>query len=314
MKAFICFAALLAAAAAVEIILPGRALYEVGAFNAVLAAILVFVLAQSRRVFRAAAGLVARSGIVLAAFGVGILAVAAIANGLLAPSNHTIVGAPGSEVRVAQLGGALEFPLTAGSEGSDTAIALVRADGLAQSVRDHEYIGTSILRMRRRTVVFVQAYSTRGATLTITQPNGRVFLSPVLMMQLRQAIGGLNLPFDSFALPAPHRLVKAVLFTPREAAAFDPTRNDRQGAILFAVDDDQDRPLPNAIRVAPSGTAVRVGGVILRGDIFMYPAVEILSAPSMIAVIIGGVLFFSGLLCIAFGARPALLAAGDDGV
>lgn len=298
MKAFASFGAVLTCAACFEILLPGRALYEMGWFNAALALVLVLLIAQSRRVFRSVPNRVARIAVALLTFGVGLLAVASIANGLLAPRNHTVIGAPGSEVRVAELAGSLEFPLAMrGARGSD-AVALIHNNRAAQLLHDGEYIGSSILRMRPRTVVFMRAYDARGATLTITQPNGSVFLSPVLMMQPRQRIGGLDLPYDSFAIPARHRLVKAVLFTPREAAAFDPTRADAQDAILFAVDDDQDRPLPHAIRVAASASAIRVGGVTLRGDIFAYPAVEIISAPSMTAVIIGGIAIVAGLLAL----------------
>ena len=69
-----------------------------------------------------------------------------------------------------------------------------------------------------RTVVAVKAFDARGNHLTITQPQGAVFLSPVLMMQHEQTISGLRVPFDSFNVPAAQRVVKALLFSPAEAA------------------------------------------------------------------------------------------------
>ncbi|HEY5257886.1 MAG TPA: hypothetical protein VIJ12_05840, partial [Candidatus Baltobacteraceae bacterium] len=142
----------------------------------------------------------------------------------------------------------------------------------------------------------VAAYDSAGQHLTITQPNGTVFLSPVLTMQQRQRISGVPLPFDTFAVPAQHRIVHVFLFDPQQAAAllrgFDSGGRD---AVLFAVDDDADRPAANGIAVASDGTTVAAGGLRLRATTASYPAVAISAVPMPAVVALG-------LLVVGLGA------------
>ena len=274
MNAFAAIALVLTAAAWTEIALPGRDLYHAGWFNVGLAALAVIFLAGVRK------------HNVAIALGGAVVALATIANGLFAPDNQTIVGAPGQRVRVGDLGGSLAFPLA-------------QPGAAPQKV---EFLGppltTFVLRPAGRTVVYVEARDARGNHLTVTQPQGAAFLSPVLLMQQQQQIAGLTLPYDSFAVPAAHRIVKAVLFSPQQAAMLRGIQGLATPAVLFAVDDDSDRPLPHAIALCADGQSVTVGGLSLRANVLDYPAIEVVAVPSLVAVGLGTLFVFGGFIAM----------------
>lgn len=274
MSAFAAIALVLTAAAWIEVALPGRNLYHAGWFNVALAALVVICLAGARKRNLAMA------------LGAAVVGCAAIANGLFAPDNHTVVGAPGQRVRVDDLGGSLAFPFT-------------QPGGGLQKV---EFLGppltTFVLRESARTVVYVEARDPRGNHLTVTQPSGSAFLSPVLLMQQQQQIAGLTLPFDSFAVPAVHRIVKAVLFSPQQAAMLRGIEGLATSAVLFAVDDDNDRPLPGAIALCPDSQSVSVGGISLRANVLSYPAIEVVAIPSLVAVVLGTLFVLGGFIAM----------------
>ncbi len=272
MSAYAAIAIVLTAAAWTEIALAGRNVYHSGWFNVALAALTVICIAGLRK----------RSLII--ALGAAMVACAAIANGLFAPDNDTVVGAPGQSVRVNDLGGTLSFPLAQpGSTG-----------------RRPQFSGplltTFVLHAVQRSVVYVEARDPRGDHLTVTQPSGVAFLSPVLLMQQQQQIAGLQLPYDSFAVPAAHRIIKAVLFTPQQAAMMRGMEGLAAPAVLFAVDDDNDRPLPHAIALCPDGQSVSVGGLSLHAAVLQYPAMEVIAVPSLVAVALGTMLVLAGLI------------------
>ncbi len=272
MSAYAAIAIVLTAAAWIEIALPGRNLYHAGWFNVALAASTVICIAGLRK----------RSLVI--AVGAATVACAAVANGLFAPDNVTVVGAPGQSVRVSDLGGTLSFPL---AEPGNTQ---------GRPTFSGPLLTTFVLHAVGRSVVYVEARDPRGNHLTVTQPSGVAFLSPVLLMQQQQQIAGLQLPYDSFAVPAAHRIVKAVLFTPQQAAMMRGMEGLAAPAVLFAVDDDDDRPLPRAIALCPDGRSVSVGGLSLHATVLQYPAMEVLAVPSLVAVALGTLLVFGGLL------------------
>jgi hypothetical protein len=294
-NAFLSLAPLTLAVVACELLFPGRDFYHYGWFNVALAALVVACLIAVRKPFRAAKSVRSRLGILAIAFGAGIAGFAGVASGLLAPDNRVVVGAPGANVRVDELGGTLAFPLqTAGAAPLDVVLTRSgRATAIGATGRN---IGTFYLRQVPRDVVYVEAADRRGASLTVTQPNGATFLSPVLMMQQRQKIPdtNLDLPFDAFAVPAAHRNVKAVLFTAQQAAMLHPTAGVQAQAVLFAVDDEDDRPLPGAIALARDGETVDVGGLHLRAGAFRYPAIEFVAVPSLVAVVLGALAIVGG--------------------
>jgi hypothetical protein len=276
MNSLYLIAPLTLAIVACEIFFPGHDLYHKGWFNVALAALVVAGIVAARAPFRAAAGVRARVGIAAIACGTAIAGFAGVTSGLLAPDNRTVVGAPGANVVVDDLGGTLSFPLKVSKDGGNQEVLLVRdgrATPIGTSPRD---VGSFVLRQIPRDVVSVEATDRHGASLTVTQPSGTTFLSPVLMMEQRQKIPqtNLNVPFDAFAVPAAHRNVKAVLFTPQQAAMLHPAAGRQTAEVLFAVDDEDDRPIPNAIAMAQDGDTVDVGGLRLRAALFSYPAIE----------------------------------------
>ena len=309
MNALLFLAPLTLAVVAGEIVFPGRNLYHYGWFNVLLAALIVTTILSARAPFRAARGARTRLGIAAIAFGAAIAGFAGVASGLLAPDSRTVVGAPGAKVRVDELGGTLSFPLTIAGANNGAAPDVVftrsgRVTSIGASARN---IGTFVLRQIPRDVVYVEAADAHGASLTVTQPNGATFLSPVLLMQQRQKIPetNLDLPFDAFAVPAAHRNVKAVLFTAQQAAMLHPTGGAQGQAVLFAVDDEDDRPLPNAIALAKDGEVVRLDGLRLRADLFSYPAIEFVAVPSLVAVALGALVVAGGFLLKSVRIAPA---------
>lgn len=267
-----------------EIVVPGRDVYHAGWYNVLIAALAVLAVVRARLPY------------VAAAFGAVIVAFAGIANGLLAPDTQQIVGAPGARVRVDDLGGSLNFPLIAvPSATGPLEVSLERPNRASVSFgASPRNIGSFVLRTVDRTVVYVEARDARGGRLTITQPTGSAFLSPVLLMQQRQTISGMDLPFDSFAVPAAHRIVKAVYFTPQQAASMRGMAGADIPAVLFAVDDEEDRPLPNAIALDPDGAGIALGGLQLHAVVLAYPAVDVVAVPQLVATLAGALLVVAG--------------------
>jgi len=289
-------ALVLIGAVGIELAVPGRDVYHAGWYNVGLLALLVVTLLIAKRRFSKADSSLVRFAILAVAFGASAAGLAGVASGLLAPDNRTVIGAPGQRVPLDDLGGALDFPI-ARAGNAPPLVTLERAGSSPREIGETNRIaGSFVLRGSLRDVVFVEARDERGAHLTVTQPSGVAFLSPVLLMQQRQTIAGLNVPYDSFAVPAAHRIVKAVLFSPQQAATLRGMEGLAVPAVLFAVDDENDRPLPGAIALAPDGTTVSVGGLRLHAAVLAYPAVDVMSAPALPAVVVGALLVLAGAI------------------
>ncbi len=302
MSAFAAVAIALVAVAIVEIAAPGYGVYHRGWFNVALVALGAIAIALARSALAGARGYVASGAILAVALGALVAALATAASGLLAPDNRTIVGAPGQRVRVDDLEASLVFPpADATSQLSATAVVLLDRKGRAPLAigGSGRFAGAFALRPRPRTVVFVDARDLRGARLTVTQPSGAAFLSPVLLMQQHQTIAGFDVPFDSFAVPAAHRLVRAVLFTPQQAALMRGLEGGAGAAVLFAVDDESDRPLPHGVDAVRSGATIAIDGLLLRAFVFDYPAIDIVPIPPLPAAIASVALVVGGLLLAA---------------
>lgn len=279
MKRFLFTAGMVVVAAIVELIVPAQRVFHSGWFNVVLAAVIVLAIA-----WRAKRGPVSWAVLL----GCIIAGVAAISYGLFAPDDRTVSGAPGQRVAVEGLG-TLVFPI-ADAGASLPKVQVAQSRGLS--------IGSARLRDTPRTVVAVEAFDAHANHLTITQPQGTVFLSPVLMMQHEQTIAGMRLPFDSFNVPAAQRVVKTILFSPAEAAVMLHGVTPGRGAVLFAVDDENDRPLPHGIVLDPDGQTVYAGGITLRATLQSYPAVTVTFTPNLVAVCAGALFFAGGLLSL----------------
>jgi hypothetical protein len=281
-----------------EIFLPGQPAYHTGWYNVALAALAILVVVNGRKQWKAARSSRARLATVAVAFGAAAVVVAGVANGLFAPDDRNVVGAPGERVRVEDVG-TLSFPLTGEDRTAPVVVTLDRALHAPLEIgKQARNAGSFMLRAVPRDVVDVEVRDPLGNRLTVTQPNGGVFLSPVLLMQARQTIAGMDVPFDSFNVPAARRVVKAILFTPAEAAVLmhDPgAPGPRRAAVLFAVDDENERPLPQAIVMSAGGAAVRAGGLWLRADVTSYPEIEVIWAPNVAVVALGTLLVLAGI-------------------
>ncbi len=294
-----------AAAVVVEIVLPGQLVYHAGWYNVVLAALVVVAIVAARRQFLQAPCVRARFAILAIAAGVAIAGLAGEASGLFAPDNQTFVGAPGQRISVEALG-VLTFPLASTDAPASGSVTLERALHAPMELRQRRSdAGNFILRTIPRSIVYVEARDLRGNRLTITQPAGSAFLSPVLLMEHRQTIAGMDLPYDSFSVPAARRIVKAVMFTSGQAAMLlHGGAKTGEAAVLFAVDDENERPLSNAIALSAGGRAVRVGGLSLRATVESYPAVEVVAAPNMLATAFGTALVLGGILALILWELP----------
>jgi hypothetical protein len=294
---FLSMALIVTIGVVVEIWLPGRPAYHAGWYNVALTALAVVVVVNGRKQWKAARNSGSRLAILAVAFGAAAAGVAGVASGLFAADNRDVVGAPGERVRVEELG-TLAFPLAGEDRTAPVVVLLERTLHAPLEIGARaRNAGSFILRAVPRDVVDVEVRDLLGNRLTVTQPNGSVFLSPVLLMQTRQTIDGMNLPFDSFNVPAARRVVKAILFTPAEAAVVlhDP-RSFGQAAVLFAVDDESERPLPHAIALSAGGTAVHAGDLWLRAEVTSYPEIEVISIPNIAVVTIGTLLVLGGFV------------------
>lgn len=244
-----------------------------------------------------------RAALLLAA-GTSVVALSGAASGLLGPDTQTVVGAPGASVANADLGGSFQFPFTA---SENTAVELHRGAGTRLVGSRRTYVANAALWQEPRTVVYVEVRDARGNHLTVTQPTNSSFLSPVLLMQGRTTVAGMNVAVDSFAVPAVRRNVKAVLFTPQQAAQLRTARPAGGNAVLFAVSDFADRVLPRGIGIAASGETVALGGLRLRAAVSTFPAIVVASVPFVPA-------FLFGLLLCALAFTPfARLERGAAG-
>lgn len=262
---------------AAEYVTPGKPVYHYGWYCALFVAFAIVSILKLRAVrTRAAAFLTA---------GTAIVALAGAASGLLGPDTTTVIGAPGASVANADLGGTLQFPVAANAH-SETVVKLVRGSR-GTDVGKRRYLANAVLWQEPRTVVYVEVRDKRGNRLTVTQPTGASFLSPVLLMQNATEVAGMHVSVDSFTVPAASRAVKAVLFTPSQAAQLHTSRPMDGYAILYAVSDASDRVIPGAIGVVPSGESMTRGGIAIRGAVASYPAIVVASAPYFPVVLIG---------------------------
>ena len=234
----------------------------------------------------------------IAMLGAAVVIVAGLAAGLLGPDTSQIVGTPGTVTPVGALGVAAFFaPADAAAiVRGDANVVLRRRNGpdITLDGGRHRVFGESLLSLEPRPAAFLEAWDASGHHLTITQPNNASFLSPVLLFRDRQRIGAIDVPFDTFATPAQHRVVRALYFTPHDLAGFRHDLGDTtHPAVVLTATDDAGRPL--GITLARSGSDVSLSGVRFRVTIGTYPALTVASAPPTWALVIGVVLFALGV-------------------
>ena len=240
----------------------------------------------------------------IGAGGIFVVTIAGLASGLLGPDTQTIQRAPGTVAPLPDLGAAAFFPSAdaATVAGGAASLVLRHRDGseLVVGPGTLRVAGAAALSLDPKRAAFVEARDGGGGRLTVTQPTNTAFLSPILFFPSTVAIAGHVEPADSFAVPAAHRQVRAIVFD-RLAGAHAVGHGDRP-TVLFAVDDDAGRPVPGGIGFAADGRDVVLGGLRLRATLGTYPALVVSAVPYPLAVA-------AGLALALGGAVGALVAA-----
>lgn len=258
---------LVAALTLLQVILPGKPWYHSGAYAVTLLAAFALALwlqrGRKRGVLLAGTALVAASGVLCS---------------LLAPDTQTIIPAVGSTIALSEPAVRLTFPV-------DPASPVIvhrngRRDIFVQMGHDAR-LPDFVFVAKPRLAAVVRAQDLQGRNLTITQPQNAAFLSPVLSFSQTTAIGKASVPIDSFAVPAAHRFVRAILLRER-------------GGVLFAIEDERGNVLPGALKFAPSGQTVIVGSLRLRVKLVDYPAVMIAAIPYLPLLLAGLLLCGAG--------------------
>ncbi|HEX3550526.1 MAG TPA: hypothetical protein VHT53_09125 [Candidatus Elarobacter sp.] len=298
------FSAIAIGAVAIVLVLaqdvdPSTALYHTWQYALALTIAIVVLLAYANDVRRGKHGPRGRR-LLLAVAGALLVAFGGLASGLLGPDTAEVTGTPGTVVPIPAIGAAAFFaPADAGviARGAGT-ITLRRRDGAAITLAGaaRRPFGESLLYLVPHAAAYVEPFDERGARLTVTQPANAAFLSPVLFFPQRQRIGAFDVPLDTFAAPARHRVVRALYFTPAQLAQFghanvprDPTRP----ALVLSAGDDTGRSL--GIALAESGQTVALAGIRVRVTIGSYPALAIAAAPPPWVLGIGIAAFLAGL-------------------
>lgn len=283
---------------AAQDLLPGKALYHQGWYNVLDAVFLILAAYRLRAVHRAETR--PRIGELLALTGATVLVVAGLASGLLGPDTHVVLGAPGTTVHDDQSQTSFAFP-PAQPQTNPRDIHVASPGGFAIAIGSANYTGGIAYWEVPRDVLWVRAADASGNQLTITQPLNNTFLSPVLLMQQSTTIAGMSVRYDTFAVPAMRRTVKAVFFNHTQAARLGKAAPPAgTAAVLFAVADREDRPVAGGIGIVPSGTQRSIGGLVLGAQAGSYPEVLLASVPYLPVAFVGTILLLAGVARTAY--------------
>lgn len=309
--AALAIAALVIALAVAQDVYPQTPLYHTWQYALAVAIGLAVVIAYANGARRGEDG-VAGKRLLVAMAGAVVAGIAGLASGLLGPDTASVIGTPGTVTPVPALGAAAFFaPVDAESLSRGGAGVVLRrrnAPEITLAPGARRVLGESLVYLEPRPAAYVEAFDARGAHLTITQPVGTAFLSPVLLFRDHQRIGGFEVPFDTFATPAQHRVLRALYFTPEQLRQFahgGAAVDTSKPAVIVSAADDSGKQL--GISIAASGSTVTIAGIRLRATIGSYPALTIASAPVTWALVLGIVLFLAGIAWSAL--RPPSAAA-----
>jgi hypothetical protein len=294
---------------------PATPLYHTWQYAVAVAIGIAVVLAYGNGARRGDDGIAGRR-LLLAVAGAVVVGVAGLASGLLGPDTVSVIGTPGTVTPVPALGAAAFFaPADAAAIArGDAGVTLRRRNAAEVTLVPgaRRVLGESLVSLDARVAAYVEAYDARGAHLTVTQPVGTAFLSPVLLFRDHQRIGAFDVPFDTFAAPAQHRVLRALYFTPEQlrrfahgGAAVDATKP----AVIVTAADDTGKQL--GITIAASGRTIALAGIRVRVTLGTYPALTVASAPVTWALIAGIVLFLAGLVWSAIPPRAAPAAGAQ---
>ncbi len=282
-----------------QVVAPVTPFYHSWQYALALVLALAALIAYANDALRGRAGVRGKRAL-LAIAGAAIVDVAGLASGLLGPDTALITGTPGTVVPIPALGAAAFFaPVDADGVALGTGSVALRRRGAAPvelARGERRVLGDSLLYLEPRPAAYVEEFDAHGARLTITQPSNASFLSPVILFPQRQRIGAIDVPLDTFAAPARHRVVRALYFTPAQLAQVGhgaAMRDASQPALVLAMAADDGRSL--GIALAESGATVALGGIRVRATIGTYPALAVASAPPLWALLAGIGAFIAGI-------------------
>ncbi|MBV8602582.1 MAG: hypothetical protein JO359_13540 [Candidatus Eremiobacteraeota bacterium] len=273
----------------------GNELFHTWQYALALAILAVSLLVYVAGALRGEDGRIGRF-VAVAALGALIALAAGLSSGLLGPDTLSVARVPGTVAPLPELGAAAFFstvdPQALANGNAVVAVRRLHHTDIVVGRGGPKFLGSILLFLDPRPAAYVEATGARGR-LTITQPSGSSFLSPVLLFSERQSIAGEQHPVDAFALPGRGLTVKVVYFFPSQTQRLH-ARVAGVPALLYDVfETSTQRPL--GIGLGTSGEPVDVAAVRLRATVGTYPALVIASAPHPIAFAMGCVLAMLGL-------------------
>ncbi len=282
--------------------LPGRDWYHGWQYIVVLA-LAVAVMTGYAWQARDGSGGPAGKRLALALLGAIAVAVSGLVAGLIGPDTVTVIGTPGTVTPIPDLGVAAFFggvdPLQLAH--GDATVTLRRRDAGAVDVGAWPVpLGLSVVFAQPRPAAYVVARSANGDRLTVTQPANASFLSPVMLFRQTQEIHDRTFPLDTFAVPAAHRVVRILYFSPADLAAFGRAGAANEPAAVLSIADDAGAP--KGIAMAQSGHEIDAGGLRLTVTLGAYPVLHVAAAPQF-GVMVGGLLLFAAAAVWAATAR-----------
>jgi hypothetical protein len=296
----LCAAAIAIALSIAQDVEPGLAVYHTWYYACIIALALIVMLPYAGRARRGADGAIGRV-LLLALAGAAVVGGAGIAASLLGPDTAIVDGTPGTVVPMPSLRAAGFFAAAdpASIAGGSSSIVIRRrgAPEITVGPGEHRLLGESMLSLVPARAAYVDAYDAHGAHLTLTQPADTGFLSPVLLFHEHQQIGANEIPLDTFATPALHRVFRALAFTPEELAKFrhtTPAPGDRTTRVVITAADDAERPLGIVMAAATGPTTI--AGVTLHVTVGTYPSLQVAAVPPLWALIVGTLAFLAGIV------------------
>jgi hypothetical protein len=269
---------------------PARDWYHGWQYITILAIAIVVMAVYALRARAGDDGIAGRR-LAVAMIGAVIVAAAGMISGLCGPDTVTVVGTPGTVTPVPDLGAAAFFAAAdaASIARGDAVVTLRRRGAPPVEVGARPVpLDLSVVVAQPRPAAYVVARDTRGERLTVTQPSNPSFLSPVLLFRSTQPIRDRTFPLDTFAVPAVHRVVHALYFSPADLAAFRHTAQGEGGIVLSATDEGGTE---QGLTIAPSGQGVPLAGLDLTLTMGTYPILIVAAAPEPFALIGGTVVF-----------------------
>jgi hypothetical protein len=296
------------AATLAQDVVPGLDVYHSWQYATGLAFGALVLLAAAWRALRSGRSGARRFAFALA--GALTVSVGGLASGLLGPDTITVRGTPGTVTPVPDLRVAAFFGQTdaAGIAAGSAAITLrSRTAAPVDIVPGHPVYGSvSVQYLVPAPAAFIDAHDAHGNHLTITQPQGSAFLSPILLFPGDQPIHGKTYPIDTFAVPAFARIVRTLYFSAADTKLFP--RADFKGPIvLFSMTGEDGREL--GLTIAQSQKPVTLGDITLEATIGSYPRLAVASAPPLAASSIGIAAFVAGLGALSMARRKRIESA-----